>query len=262
MKLGRRATKRDPNNVRMAAMLADQRFAALLPGTPMACTFSHLRNADGSIGLPITFGMFDNDRIGDCTCASFGHYDQAVSAHLGIPSTVDTAMVRRAYQSVGGWDPNDPSTDDGACNLDALKWFKRAGVIGGFVQLDEGNRKHLEIAIDLGMGVYVGADLPKSAQRQQVWDTAPAGQRDSSYDRGSWGGHAMFAVDYDADGVTFVTWGGLKRATWSWFYTYVDESYAAIHTALTKLGDRVAPNGYLVAQIAAAIVNVRDGAAG
>ena len=41
----------------------------------------------------------------------------------------------------------------------------------------------------------------------------------------------MCAVDYDPEGVTFITWGELQRATWAWWNRYVDEAHALLWEA-------------------------------
>ena len=38
----------------------------------------------------------------------------------------------------------------------------------------------------------------------------------------------MFAVGYDKDGVTVLTWGNTQKATWGWWDECVDEAYAIL----------------------------------
>lgn len=245
--LGRRTAKRDRRNLRLASFVTAE--APLLPGQPFARYWSRKQLADGTLGPTFRFEVFDNDRIGDCTCAALGHYDETISDHTGVATSVTTPIVREAYAAISGWRASDPRTDVGATCLDALKEFRRRGMLAAFVELDEGNRRHLEAAINMFGAAYVGADLPAAAQRQEVWDTAPANRWDESYSRNSWGGHAMIAVDYDALGVTFVTWGRLQRATWSWVFSYVAEAYGPLHRAIVADENTMGPSGYLARQI-------------
>jgi hypothetical protein len=115
------------------------------------------------------------------------------------------------------------------------------------------SRMHIETCINLFHGVYVGADLPLSAQGQQAWDVAPPGSTDPSYRRRSWGGHAMMCIGYDQGGVWFATWGNRQYATWAWFNTYVDEAYVAVHKQLVADGSKLTPAGYLASQITSAL---------
>ena len=79
-------------------------------------------------------------------------------------------------------------------------------------------------AIALFGGLYIGLSLPLSAQTQDVWDvdTSPNGKR------GSWGGHCVFVPDYDATGLTCITWGAPKKMTWPFWGTYCDEAHALL----------------------------------
>ncbi len=101
----------------------------------------------------------------------------------------------------------------------------------------------MEAVVNLTGSLYVGVDLPLSAQRQTVWDVAPAGQHDSSYAPGSWGGHAMTMLGYDRLHVTFITWGAVKIATIEWFRTYVSEAWAMIDDLWLR-DDGLTPSGF------------------
>ena len=65
---------------------------------------------------PIAYGMLGNDAVGDCTIA--GHYHlrmnmQAV-ANAGTPLVVTTEQALADYSAATGYNPADPSTDQGA----------------------------------------------------------------------------------------------------------------------------------------------------
>ena len=53
-------------------------------------------------------------------------------------------------------------------------------------------------------------------------------------DGGVWGGHCVVVPQYDADGLTCITWGGLKRMTWAWWLKYVDEAHSLLIDAWLK----------------------------
>jgi hypothetical protein len=80
-------------------------------------------------------------------------------------------------------------------------------------------------------GCYIGVQLPISAQAQvqnhHTWSVPPGGTTGDGA-KGSWGGHAIPVVAYDARGVTVVTWGALQRMTWSFWEAYCDEAYAIL----------------------------------
>ena len=41
-------------------------------------------------------------------------------------------------------------------------------------------------------------------------------------------GHAVYAVGYDQNGVTVLTWGNTQQGTWGWWDECVDEAYAIL----------------------------------
>jgi len=255
--LGRRPTKSDARTVRLAPIVAGSPGA--LPAAPLARNWGRHYLANGDQGDLISFGTFNNMTYGDCTCASFGHLDQAVCQATGAKPTIATSTVLEAYDAISVWDRSAPTVnDDGATNLDALRWFKKQGLIVAYASINEANRTHVETCINVCHGVYAGFDLPLSAQKQKVWDVAPPGKRDPSYDRRSWGGHAAMAVGYDDIGVWIVTWGRLQFMTWSFWYTYTEECNVAIHRQLVADVGKLSPAGFLAGQILATLATVKD----
>lgn len=49
-------------------------------------------------------------------------------------------------------------------------------------------------------------------------------------------GHAVYAVAYDQNGVTVLTWGNTQQATWAWWDECVDEAYAILPPEAEKSG--------------------------
>ena len=68
-------------------------------------------------------------------------------------------------------------------------------------------------------------------------------------------GHAVFAVSYDASGVTVLTWGNTQKATWAWWDECVDEAYAILPPEAQTAG--FAP-GFDFAQLKADLKAVAD----
>ena len=104
-----------------------------------------------------------------------------------------------------GYKPSDPSTDRGAVELDVLRYWRKTGVggykIDAFVALEPKNHLHVQAAVDLFGGSYIGLALPVSAQQQKVWSVPPGGPTGTGAP-GSWGGHAVVVEAYDAHGLT------------------------------------------------------------
>ena len=193
--------------------------------------------------------MYDNDRIGDCTIAAAGHMIEAWTAAAGRFAEVSESDVLRAFDAVK---ITDPSTgEEGAVELDVLRYWRATGVgghrIGAYAGVSLHDQQLVRTGAYLFEGLYIGLALPLTAQRQDVWDWT--GSLAGPAKPGSWGGHAVDIVGYDADGLTFVTWGSLKRMTWRFWERYVDEAYALISPDFLTAGR--APNGFDLAALKA-----------
>jgi hypothetical protein len=91
-----------------------------------------------------------------------------------------------------------------------------------FVSIDVKNHIHIQQAIHLFGGVYLGFQVQQNCvqefQAHKPWTPGPL----------TTDGHAVFAVAYDAAGVTVLTWGNTQKATWAWWDECVDEAYAIL----------------------------------
>jgi hypothetical protein len=216
----------EPPKLRLAKYLDE---AVVLPATPPT--------ADFYSAVP-AWPMYENDSLGDCTCAAPGHMVQAWSAAAGAMKTMDDADVVRMY-----WETGDPAADSGSAGgptdtgrneMSVLDYWRKQGIGAGQTWVDKitayagveaSNLDLVKAAIALFGGVYIGVALPLTAQGQSVWDVVDEPGRDEP---GSWGGHAVNIVGYDEDEFVLVTWGGLMRMTVAFFEKYVDEVYAVL----------------------------------
>jgi hypothetical protein len=180
--------------------------------------------------VPDVAPTYDNENIGDCTCASVAHLYEVWTGYGRLSSLLTTADVINFYCEVGGYVTGDPRTDNGADMLTVLNQWRNVGIgpqrrkIAAFAKLDHTNIDHVKIAINLFGGVYVGAQLPKSAQ--SAVEHGDGWIDGDKRDAGTWGGHCMSASRADRSGVWFRTWGKPQFANWRWWLTYVDECYA------------------------------------
>jgi hypothetical protein len=235
MKLGRKAIRTDSRTLKLAKYMT-----AALPAAPPA--------KDWTKGIT-NWGMMLNDKLGCCTIAAVAHAVQVFSANASTEVTVPDAQVLHYYEAWDGYNPKDPSTDSGGIELDVLNGWKKGGFdkhkLFAFTDLDRTNLEQVRQAINLFGGVYIGVELPLTAQTQATWDVvANGGDKAKS---GSWGGHAVFVPKYDAESFTCITWGQPKTMTVTFWNAYVDEAHAILsHDWITTKG---APSGFALAEL-------------
>lgn len=239
--LGKAAPRHDARTLRLAKYLQ----AHLLPTPPDVY--------DLTAKAPLPWGMMLNDVLGDCTCAAAAHLIMAWTANAAAEVVPTDAQVLAAYEAVTGYTPADPASDRGAVELDVLNYWRQTGVAGhrilAYAALEPANQTHVRAAVATFGGCYIGVALPASAQGQAAWDVVPDAEGGAGTP-GSWGGHAVCVVGYDAAGLTVVTWGQLLKMTWAFWEKYCDEAYAIItQDFLEANGDT--PGGLDLAQLQA-----------
>jgi hypothetical protein len=185
------------------------------------------------------FGMFLNDSLGDCTIADGPAHDTQIwTANNGTMVTVPDATVLAAYETVDGYNPADPSTDQGGIETTVLAAWQ-AGIAGfakldGWIPVNAQNLDHVRKAIERYGAVYAGVALPLTAQNQDVWTVDLTGGAQA--EAGSWGGHAISISAYDSTSFDVITWGRRQKMSVDWFLAYTDELYAPLCSALWCAG--------------------------
>ncbi|MFZ0640645.1 MAG: hypothetical protein WAN33_03910 [Candidatus Acidiferrales bacterium] len=239
-RLGKLAPRVDSRTLKLQAYLRQR----ALPSPPSAVDWTAKISS---------WPMMANDTIGDCTCAAAGHMIECWTANLGDAFTPTNAQIIAAYSATGDYVVGDPTTDNGAVELDVLNYWRQQGIAGhkidAYASFDSHSQECARQAISLFGGVYIGLSLPLFAQQQDVWDVPSLWSRLRGQDApGSWGGHAVPILAYDADGLTCITWGARKRMTWAFFAQYCDEAYAPLsHDWLNAQG--IDPSGVDFAQL-------------
>lgn len=222
MRLGAEMSPDDDRTLRLARYIDPK----ALPPAP-----SHTNNAAAVKSWP----MFLNDQIGDCTIASFAHADELFRALGGIAGPpISDDIVLATYEAITGYKPSDPSTDRGAVILDTLRYWRKTGfagvpgrTIGAFASVDVHNHALVRDAVFLLDGLDVGVNLPISAQTMGNHWRRPRTTTGANAP-GSWGGHCIWAVDFNRYGVLVVSWGGVIRVDYAFWDEYVSEAWACL----------------------------------
>lgn len=244
MKLGKLAKKVDARTLQLSKYLTTS-----LPPLPKTVE---------NDALLTEWTMMGNDVAGDCTCAAGGHGVMAWTFPNNDLVTPSLASVLAAYTAVTaqenggqGYDPATGANDNGCTCLDVLNYWRQIGIgghkISSFVEVNAHNQTEIKASIYLFGLVYIGIALPLSAQTQSTrWHvTDPSLGGDAA--PGSWGGHCVIVVGYNADGVDVITWGQRVRMTWGFWRAYVDEAYGAL--SLDFFTASKAPNGFALATL-------------
>jgi hypothetical protein len=241
MKLGKANPVHDPRTLLLANYLAP----GALP--PIPAQYIYATNIGAN-----AWGMMDNDKIGDCTCAAAGHLIMEWTDDNGQLITPADQAIINAYAAITGYNPVTGANDNGANETDVLNYWRSTGIAGhsilAYAALEPQNHNHIMESVFLFGGCYIGLALPLSAQTQNVWSVPPGGAKGKGA-AGSWGGHAVPVIGYDSHGLTVITWGATKKMTWSFWNTYCDESYAIISSDFA--GTKPAPNGFDLAALQA-----------
>lgn len=166
------------------------------------------------------FPMDGNDTLGDCTIAAAGHAITLWNGLNGVKNVPEQGDLVGVYKSLTG------GQDSGLVETDVLKFWMQTGICGdkilAYIEVDHKNRTHVEQAIQLFGGLYIGVNV--TAQMEKQFDHG----RPWTPGHLTGDGHAMFAASYDHIGVTCLTWGNRNVGTWSWWMEAVDEAYAIL----------------------------------
>jgi hypothetical protein len=251
LKLGKQPARHDPRTLLLASYITPA-----LPTSPASL--------DLTTKVGTSWGMMDNDEIGDCTIAAAGHLLMEWTANSGKKMFTPTnQQIIAAYSAITGYNPATGANDNGAVEIDVLNYWRQKGIaghkIGAYAALEPSNQTHIMDAVYIFEGCYIGLLLPISAQAQtqdhQPWSVPPGGATGDGKP-GSWGGHAVPVVAYDVRGVTVVTWGALQVMTWSFWNAYCDEAYAIISVDYLT-NKEVTPDGFNLQQLQADLADLK-----
>jgi hypothetical protein len=172
--------------------------------------------------------MYLNDQIGDCTEAMVGHEIENASLYgYGSAIEIGDNDVLAAYERVSGYNPADPSTDQGAVLQDVYNDWRKNGVGGHrnlvFAQVNHERLDEVKQAVAafgaVGLGIVVSQDMMDDFNAEEPWARSTGAQL---------GGHAVPIVGYDAKYVYVVTWGQVQRMTWPCLVAVTEEAWVAV----------------------------------
>jgi hypothetical protein len=189
----------------------------------------------GSGSLFTDWGVLGNDKYGDCVFAGADHETMLWNRLARHDVSFVEANALADYSAVTGFNPNDPSTDQGTEVRAAMGYRRDTGLIAAdgtrhkidaYVSIDPKNWDMLIRSIWTFGAVGIGFAVPNSIWNQwsagAVWDIV-------ANDGGIDGGHYVPMVGYPAvDQVTFITWGKRAVMTRAFYEKYNDEAWVPL----------------------------------
>lgn len=200
------------------------------------------------------WGMLGNDQYGDCVWAGAAHetrlWNRAADKIVGFT----TAGVLSDYSAVTGFNPNDPSTDNGTDMAMAAAYRRKTGIIGAggnrhkvaaYASIKPGNVQLMLTAAYCFEAVGVGIEFPDSAMTQfddgEPWSVVPGAQIE--------GGHYVPLFGLHNGMPILSTWGTLISCTDQFLVTYCDE--ALVYLSEEMLNGTKTLEGFDAAQLQA-----------
>jgi len=222
LKFGKKPAQEDPRTLQLA------KYAVSLP--PPTSIF-------GFGGLYFDWGMLGNDMYGDCVLAGAAHETMLWNRlRGGVDIPMSEEMTLQDYSDVTGFDPSDPSTDQGTWMLDALKYRVKDGVrdagggrhkIAAYVQLRAGDFEQAIQAAYVFGAIGIGFAVPET-----IWEQVDNGEYIDLVDPNAQliGGHYVPGVGSrnSSARISIVTWGRRMQMTKRFYEAYVDEAYVML----------------------------------
>lgn len=203
--------------------------------------------------------IYKNDTLGDCVIAC-GWHARGVwtgNADGGSPVVATDQEIITDYSDIGGYNPNDPSTDQGCDIGSALTHWSTIGFsdgskLAGYLAINPTNVTEVQQCLYLFENAICGAELPDAWTNPFpsgdgfVWDVA--GNPDAN------DGHCWLGMGYSTQGIKICTWGLLGTLTYAGLAEYCaanagGDLYVAISQDQIAKASAKDPNGLDWAQL-------------
>jgi hypothetical protein len=213
--------------------------------------------------------MLDNDDCGNCVVAGMLHAVQGWSANANVQIVPDTTAAISDYMLMTGalngtaYNPKTGANDSGLVIDQALGYWMNTGIsithssdinkISGQATVDTHDTISIKRVIAEFGGLFAGLQLPTTAETEinngQPWT-------DLSGVVGSWGGHGVWVIDFDANWLYIVTWGAIQKCSWAWFQKYADEAKALINLDWISSKSNLSPSQFTISSLDTDVQNM------
>jgi len=171
-----------------------------------------------------SYPMALNNELGDCTIAGVLHMLQLIYAEVGETFEYPgDEVVRAEYLKLTN------GADSGLVERRVLQTWMTDGIfnnkISAFAPVNIKNRNEMAAAIYLFGAVYLGVEMPRSAEEQfeahEPWHLTERNEEPI-------GGHCVVATGINRFGLDIITWGATESMTWGWWEKYGSEAWVVI----------------------------------
>lgn len=221
-----------------------------LPMPPTSCNY-------GNAAAPALARVYLNDQLGDCVIAGMQHVEGVLTANASPtagPALFSDLNTQWLYECIGGYNPDDPSTDGGCDEQTALNFWQTKGLepngngkIAAWIAVDGTNAIETSLALWLFENLIFGVELPEDwitpfpSRPGFLWDVA--GPPEAS------NGHCFIAYGYDPGYKRISTWGMTGILTDAAIAKYAVPSvygqvYAVLSMDAIDKASLKAPNGF------------------
>jgi hypothetical protein len=171
--------------------------------------------------------MLGNDSVGDCVEAMALQFIMAAQGNVGTRVTFTADQAIQLYSAITGYNPADPSTDQGTAITDLLAYWQATGIFGhkilGWAAVNPSDLAQVRAATYLfgGLlaGIQVTAGMMTQFQDGQAWNAPFSGEVE--------GGHGVPILGYGRLGQSLITWAKRQQCDVN-FWEVVDELYCVV----------------------------------
>jgi hypothetical protein len=167
-----------------------------------------------------------------CVFASGCHHIGTWTGNTSAEQIATEKDALDAYSLFTGFNPADPSTDQGANMLDVATRWRNTAIFGhkiaAFAAVDLKRLDLVAAAMYLFGGLWIGWALPKAWQGADSWTMSPGGILTGDWAPGSWGGHATHLPASSPKLLGAKTWAEDMPVEIPAFEAYAEEGYVLI----------------------------------
>ena len=231
--------------VALGPHLRASKYLVNLPAPPAICSYT-------SAASQALAQMYGNDSLGDCVIAGGYHIVGVETGNAGKQFIATQKQILADYSAIGGYVPNDPSTDNGCDEPTALNYWQNHGFadgtkILGWLAVDPSNLTQVQQVLWLFENLMFGVELPDAwvnpFPSASGFSWGVAGTPDPE------NGHCFVGAGYNSAGVQIDTWAMVGTITWAALQKYCASSaggelYVMITPEQLAKGQTKAPNGF------------------